>query len=258
MHAVDDHAEPRTGRFERRRDRPRLARLERTHRVEEMGEADEPFRQRRFGLRIGRHRMAEADADAGRGELRDEAGRHLLGRQGHHACNGPAARRATSDPPSSGRRISAGSCTPGLPGDRNGPSKWMPSTPGLTGAAAAHGLVRGAHLRRRVGDQRRQQRGGAEFPVRRRRSRQCPRASASSLNRTSPPPLTCTSMKPGASQAPLGSVRAGIPAGTSRRATSADDVGRLRSPRRHRDAAPSPSKTVPASTAWTRALIGCG
>src|SRR2546429_4437049 len=41
-----------------------------------------------------------------------------------------------------------------------------------------------------------------------------------SLNSTSPPPLTWTSMKPGTSQAPSGRSRRGIPAGSSTRATS--------------------------------------
>ena len=138
---------------------------------------------------------------------------------------------------SSGRRINAGSWTPGLPGDRNGPSKWMPSTPGLTGAArrtasSAARIFAGVSVIS-VGS-------SAVVP-----NFRCPATIAampsgvgSSLNRTSPPPLTCTSMNPGASHAPSGSVRVGIPAGTSRARRRRRRCGRPRSPRRNRDAPP--------------------
>ena len=51
------------------------------HGVEQVREAGEALRQRGPGLRIGRHRMAERHADAGRSKPRDEALRHLLGRE---------------------------------------------------------------------------------------------------------------------------------------------------------------------------------
>ena len=154
---------------------------------------------------------------------------------------------------SSGRRIIAGSCTPGLPGDRNGPSKWMPSTPGLAGADArtassAARILAGVSVIS-VGS-------SAVVPNFRCAATMAamPSGVGSSLNRTSPPPLTCTSMNPGASHAPSGSVRVGIPAGTSPRAMTpamrAPSITTAQS-----RCTVSPSKTVPASTAWGRAPL---
>ena len=48
-----------------------------------------------------------------------------------------------------------------------------------------------------------------------------------SLNSTSPPPLTCVSMNPGASHAPGGIARSGMPGGRSRRGTRRGDIGAL-------------------------------
>jgi hypothetical protein len=75
-----------------------------------------------------------------------------------------------------------------------------------------------------------------------------PSGVGASLNRTSPPPFTWTSMKPGASHAPSGKVRTGIAVGNSRLAA----MPLMRSP--SITTAQSwckavPSKTVPASTA---------
>ena len=82
-------------------------------------------------------------------------------------------------------------------GSRNGPSRWMPSTPGTPCAIAiASGVDRLAHDRRVVADQRRQQAGGAEAAMRR---ADAPHALDGrwSLNSTPPPPLTWQSMNPG-------------------------------------------------------------
>ena len=73
MLAIDDQAIIGGRRFERGGDRPRLAAAERTHGVEQMGEAGQPFAHRRARLRIGRHRMAERDLAAGGDERSDEA-----------------------------------------------------------------------------------------------------------------------------------------------------------------------------------------
>ena len=77
---------------------------------------------------VGRHRMAETDADAGLREWRTKpAGTHS-GASVTSVTPGRGARmRASSS--MVGSRKWRGSCTPGFSGDRNGPSRWMPSTP---------------------------------------------------------------------------------------------------------------------------------
>ena len=50
-------------------------------------------------------------------------------------------------------------------------------------------------------DQGRQEPGGAELSMRRADGCECLRPTGSALNRTPPPPLTCTSMKPGGNEA---------------------------------------------------------
>ena len=117
-----------------------------------------------------------------------------------------------------GARKARGSCTPGFSGDRNGPSRWMPSTLGsrstsIATAAIASLVLSGVSLMK-VGRK-------PVVP-----NLRCAAAIAvmlagvgASLNSTSPPPLTCRSMKPGASQAPSGSVRTVMAGGKSDRGT---------------------------------------
>ena len=84
-----------------------------------------------------------------------------------------------------------------------------------------------------------------------------PSGLGSSLNRTSPPPFTWTSMNPGASQAPSGSRRTGMFLGNSRSGT----IAAMRSPSittARSCRTDSPSKRVSAASACRlAALIGC-
>ena len=125
-----------------------------------------------------------------------------------------------------GARNARGSCTPGFSGDRNGPSRWMPSTLGsrstsIATAAIAALVLSGVSLMK-VG----------RMPVV--PNFRCAAAIAvmlagvgASLNSTSPPPLTCRSMKPGASHAPSGSVRTVMAARHLRPRHDAGDVSVL-------------------------------
>ena len=107
--------------FERNRNRPRLAARQRPHRIEQMGEAGEPLRHRSAGLRIGGHRMAERNP-------RPAPASRAINPEG--ASSGATVTRVTplrgvvssSISSGRGRRIIPWSCTPGLSGDRNGPS----------------------------------------------------------------------------------------------------------------------------------------
>ena len=126
----------------------------------------------------------------------------------------PLPRDSSAAPTSSsvGARIAAARCTPGRSAEMNGPSRWIPSTPGFVlmasrTAAIAARIFSGASVIS-VGNR-------PVVPKRR-----CAAAIAatvfgegSSLNSASPPPLTWTSMKPGASQAPAGSRSTGHPCG---------------------------------------------
>jgi len=64
VHAVDDQAIRTGGGFKGRSNGARIAAFELSHRVEQVGEAAEPFADRGSGLRICRHRMPETDARA--------------------------------------------------------------------------------------------------------------------------------------------------------------------------------------------------
>ena len=105
MRAVHDHAEPRIGRFQRRRDRAGLAARQRAHRVEEMREAGEPLGHGGARLGVGRHRMTEADPDAGARQLADEPFRRPLGRERDHGRAHAAARRSNAPSSAVGMRI---------------------------------------------------------------------------------------------------------------------------------------------------------
>ena len=64
-------------------------------------------------------------------------------------------------------RMYFGSCTPFRSGLRNGPSRWMPSRPGTPPReTVAHRLDRLRHLLARIGDEGRQEAGGAEAAMR--------------------------------------------------------------------------------------------
>jgi hypothetical protein len=84
-----------------------------------------------------------------------------------------------------------------------------------------------------------------------------PAAVGVSLNSTSPPPFTCTSMKPGASHAPSGSAMTGIDAGRAPRGfTSATWAPSMMTALSHSTV--MPSKTLLAAMAWVcDPLISC-
>ena len=96
MLAIDNQPVKGAPVFERRRDRPRIARRHRPHRVEQMGEAGQPVRQRRTRLIVARHRMAERDPDASLHQTFDKAGGHPFGRQ-RHQRHAAMARRQQVD-----------------------------------------------------------------------------------------------------------------------------------------------------------------
>ena len=140
----------------------------------------------------------------------------------------PASRRgrgAVSSPHRPARR--AGGSSPGrarrrVPGTGTGLRNGCRARPAVRAGRAGNGVERGAHLVGRVADQRRQQRRWCRTGDAPRRSRRWPSRVGVSLNSTSPPPLTCTSIKPGASQAPFRHARGpACPAGSSRRGTTA-------------------------------------
>ena len=122
MLAIDDQPIERARLFERRRDRSGIARRERPHRVEQMGEAGQPLGEGRAGLFIGRHRMAERDPHPCPRQRRDKARRHAFRRQRHHR-RAAARHRQQRQIGVVGHAEHRRSCTPARSGDRNGPSK---------------------------------------------------------------------------------------------------------------------------------------
>jgi hypothetical protein len=79
MRTVHDQPVPGVGRLQRGRDRPRLSRGQRRHRIEQMREAGKSFGERRTRLIVACRRMAERDTNTGRRQRADKAGRHPLG-----------------------------------------------------------------------------------------------------------------------------------------------------------------------------------
>ena len=177
MLAVDDHAEPGAGRFESGGDRPGLAQLQRSHRIEEMREARDPLRQRGAGLCIGRHGVAEADANTGLGEPRGKSRRHLLGRQrDHHGANLRSREHllVLRVRPADHRLV----MHPGLAGRQERTFQVDAENARIAGSGKAHRFEPRAHPGRRVGDERRQQARSFRTAGARRRWRQGPRAWA--------------------------------------------------------------------------------
>src|SRR3979411_1613416 len=79
--AVDDHAEPCVGALECCGNRSGLAGGEGPHGVKKMGEPRETLCQRRPGLRIGRHRVSEANSNACIDKPGSKSGWYVLGGQ---------------------------------------------------------------------------------------------------------------------------------------------------------------------------------
>ncbi len=108
--------------------------------------------------------MAEADPDAGGGEPRRESRRHLLGRQRDHRAMG--LRRAEQRSVRFiGPADQRGIVHARLAGRQERAFEVDAEHARVDGRRTAHGIERRAHLLGRVGDQRRQQPGGAEFAV---------------------------------------------------------------------------------------------
>ena len=170
MLAVDDQSVKGIGRFQRRRDRSRLPAQHRRHGVEQMGEAGEPFAHRGARLLVGRHGMSERYANTGFGKLRDGALRHLLRRERDQrdafARLGQQRQIVRRDLPDELRIVHA------RPLRRNERAFQMNAEHARFAIhRGLHGIDRGGHLLRGVGDEGRQQSRRAEFAVRARDGR---------------------------------------------------------------------------------------
>ena len=167
MEAVDDQSVPAPRRFERGGDRAGLPGGERAHRVEEMREAGEAIRERLPRLLVGRHGMAERDQDPRLGKPANEAFRHAFGRERHEGrpCRETRQHRRVV----LGRRADRGGAMHA--GPFRGDERALEMDPEHA-RVRPHGVPdrrnRGPHLLGRVGDQRRQQAGRSEPPMRRR------------------------------------------------------------------------------------------
>ena len=91
MMAVDDQPADQRVRIERGADHARLARAERRHGIEQMGDAAHARGHRRLGLVVARIGMPRCDHHAGGDELLDVRSRHAFGRERHQRA---AARQA--------------------------------------------------------------------------------------------------------------------------------------------------------------------
>ena len=160
---------------------------------------------------VSRHRMAETDADAGLRQLAHEAVRHAFGRQRHQRDAG-ARRENEGVVLDGGLSEMARVVHARLFRREKRPLEMNAEHAGFARHVAATACERIFHFlgvslirvgRNDVVPNRR----CAAAMVR------MPSAVGASLNSTSPPPLTCMSMKPGASQTPSGKVRVGIVAG---------------------------------------------
>ena len=130
-----------------------------------MGKAGQSFRQRGEGLGIARHRMAECDSNAGGGERRDEALRHLLRCQGHQGHAG--ARLGQKSQIRRRRRPDHCRIVDPRPLPRQKRSLEMnPENPRHRSDRGFRGGTRGTHLLHSVADQGRQQRRRAEAAMR--------------------------------------------------------------------------------------------
>ena len=112
----------------------------------------------------------------------------------------------------SARRKTVASWAPLRVGLRNGPSRWIPSTPGTPSSMAAWLAAMAANIVWRsalmsVGRKPVVPNCRCAAPMRRTVS-----TSGASLKSTPPPPLTCRSINPGASNAPPRSRAADVPA----------------------------------------------
>ena len=218
--AVDDDAAPAVRILERGADDAGLAPGELRHRVEQVREAREPVPQRSADLVVGRVGVAGGHDDAGRASFEMMSGVVISGASVTRV-RPPRSEVSSPIAPSSSPRSFAGSWTPLRATLRNGPSMWMPSTPGTPASIAARTASSA-----RATTSRSSLMSVGRNPVVPKRRWASPIARiastvGSALKSTPPPPFTCVSRKPGSSRWPPRSWRT---ARRHARVVAGDDV----------------------------------